>query len=639
MSKSHRAIAVLFILVFMAGAAMPIAPKSNLVTTISTVDTPFTLSSTNYVVTVSVFNYLQAFNNDDFEFKVLNGTIPLSNAVVRLFNATDETQYDGNYTTDGNGIAKIYNLPVGTYIWNVSHLADRVTPEATGQIVSNGPEASVSIQFGNLDWQNDNDDLNATIRDIEGNLANNLNFSLHFLGNDSIYSQVVVVDGVAYFGDIPDGDYLWKLTVLYDPLYDGYLLDWGTVHANGTQLLVYWNLGSFIGNSDLNDLEIFTYYETSLEPIVGAVVNLMYKNGTLIDTKTTPANGTLIYADLPIAFINWTVTYGGQPVGLGNYSYDLTSVASDIRKPVIMSPGNQSILYTSENFTITWHVEDEHPSSLRVYVDGKLNMTQSWVNSTYDFGYNVSAQFHELLIGNYEIKLVAYDQNNNFAENLVTLRVYENVTPVIEGPSPMEFYFTETGKSLSWNVTDDFVNKYRITDNNTEVATGDIDPERPVIAYSLNDLSIGVHNFTLYANDTSGNTAAYSVLVTVLRDSIAPLILYAPPDISYAQGDIIPVKNWTATDDFKDYYTISIDDELVVNLPWTTDNIEFDFSGLLEGTHTVTLRVYDLGGNYAESQVSVVVFQPVIIRYMIYGGLLTLGAIALIAVIWFVRYR
>jgi hypothetical protein len=639
MSKSHRTIAVLFIMFFIAGAAMPIAFNNDPVTNISMVDSHHALSSTNYVVTVRVFNYLQEFNDDDFEFRVLNGTIPLSNAWVRLFNATDMTLYDGTHFTDGNGITKFNNLPIGTYKWNVSHVADPVTPDATGQIVSNGPEATVSIQFGNIDWENDNDDLNATIRDVEGNLANNLNFSIHYLGNDSIYSQVIVVNGRADFEDLPDGNYLWRLTVLYDPLYAGYLLDWGTVHANGTQHLVYQSLGPLIGDPDLYDLELFTYYETSLEPIIGAVINLMYKNGTLIDTRTTPANGTVIFVDLPIAFINWTVTFGGQPVGLGNYSYDLTSVSSDIRKPVITSPGDQSILYTAENYTITWHLEDEYPSSIRVYIDGKLNITQSWVNSTYDYVYNVSASFGELLIGNYTIKLVAYDQNNNFADDIITLRVYENVTPVIEGPDPMEFYFKETGKSLSWNVTDDFVSMYRITDNDTEIASGDINPDRPVITISLNDLSIGVHNFTLYANDTSGNTASYSVLVTVLRDSTAPMILYAPPDMVYAQGDAVPVKNWTATDDFKDYYTISMDDEVIVNLSWTTDNIEFDFSGLLEGTHTVTLRVYDLGGNFAESQVNVIVTQSTVSKYIIYSGLLALGAIAVVAIIWFVRYR
>jgi len=124
-----------------------------------------------------------------------------------------------------------------------------------------------------------------------------------------------------------------------------------------------------------------------------------------------------------------------------------------------------------------------------------------------------------------------------------------------------------------------------------------------------------------------------------LRDDIAPTILYAPPDLEYAQGDSVPIRNWTATDDFKDYYTISVDDEIRVNNAWTSDNIEFDFSGLLEGSHTVILRVYDIGGNYAESTVLVIVTQSTVARYIIYGGLVALVAIGLIALVWFIRFR
>jgi hypothetical protein len=624
---------------FMASAVIPIAFRSNPVMNVSLVDSPHAPSSTNYVVTVRVFNWLQAFDDDDFEFRVLNGSIPLSGATVSLFNATSMLLYDTPHTTDGNGYATFYNVQQGTFIWNVSSSADPLTPDKTGQIISNGPEASVTILFGNIDWDNDRDDLNATIRDVEGNLANNLNFSILFSGNNSIYAQTIVVNGKADFADIPDGDYIWQLTVLSGPIYGGYLLNWSFFQANGTQHLVYQSIGPLTGDPTLFDLELFTYFETSLQPIVGAVVVLMYKNGTLIDTKTTPANGTVIFIDLPVAFINWTVTYGGFPVGLGNYSYDLTTASSDLRAPTIASPGNQTVMFDAKNVTITWHLEDEFPSSIKVYIDGVLNLSIAWVNSTYDYTYNVSAAFGNLIIDNYEVKLAAYDQNNNFAENTINLRIYENVTPVIEGPSPIEFYYTTTGKSLSWNVTDEFVNKYRITDNDTEFASGVISTEPPVVTINLNGLNIGVHNFTLYANDTSGNTAVNSVLVTVLRDNIAPLILYSPPNLVYAQGDSVPTKNWTATDDFKDYYTISVDGEIRVNTTWISENIEFSFSGLMEGTHTVTLRVYDIGGNYAESIVTVVVSESTVSQYIIYGGLIALAAIGLVILIWFVRYR
>ena len=638
MSKSHRVFALLFIMFFVASATIPIAYNSYTVTNIALVDSPHAPSSTNYVVTVREFNQGDAFDDDDFDFIVLNGSVPLNGAWVRLFNATDMTLYDDTHYTDGNGEAKFFNLPQGPYIWNVSHTADSLTPDKTGQIVSNGPEASVSILFGNIDWENDDDDLNATVMDVQNQPANNLNFSIHFSGNNSIYAQVEVDNGNADFEDIPVGNYIWRLSVLSGP-YAGYLLDFGSLQSNGTQRLVYQSVGPLIKNPYLFDLELFTYYETSLEPIIGATIVLMYKNGTMIDTKVTPANGTVIFIDLPIAFINWTVEYAGQPVGLGNYSYDLTTASSDIRKPIITSPGNQSVLYDAQNVTFSWHLEDEYPSSIKVYIDNILNASISWVNSTYDYVYNMSASFGEFIIGHYAVRLVAYDQNGNYDDDIIDLRVYDNVTPVVEGSDPIEFYYSVTGKSISWNVTDDFLNKYHITDNETEVESGDINPDEPVITISLDGLNIGIHNFTLFANDTSGNSASYSVRVTVLRDDVVPLILYQPPDLVYAQGDSVPIKNWTATDEFRNYYTISVDDEIRVNNAWTSDIIEFDFSGLLEGSHSVILKVYDLGGNYAESTVLVVVTQSTVARYLIYGGLVAIVAIGVIALVWFVRFR
>ena len=638
MSITKRAIAFLLVAFFIAGAVTPISYNVKPTTTVETFDAPIIPSSTNYVVDVTVFNYQQAFNDDDFEFEVLNGTTPLANAWIRLFN-TSTMALEEEQHTDGNGIAYFYNLPVGTYQWNVSHAADPLTNDAIGEIVSNGPEANVQIQFGNLDWQNDEDDLNATVTDIQHNPANNLNFSIHFSSNDSIWAQKEVVDGRADFQDLPDGEYVWKLTVLYDPIYAGYLLDSGTVIANGTQLLVYQSIGPLTGDPEYYDLEVFTYYETSLVPIVGALVNVTFKNGTEWALQYTPANGTVRFLDLPVAYMNWTVTLGGQPIGLGSYHYDLTAPDADIRAPVITSPGNQEFLYYEENITITWHVEDAYPNQIRVYVNNVLNSTTDWVNSTYNFVFNVSAAFDVFKIETYSIKLVAVDDNLNSASDTISLRLYENVTPIIEGPEDMEFYFTQTGKTLSWNVSDDFLNMYSILDNGKLVASGEINPDKPVITYKLDDLTIGVHNFTLYANDTSGNTAFDEVIVTVLADSLAPVLVFAPDDVYYNQGDTGIIRNWTITDDFKDNYTIEIDGEVIVTAAWTTDNIEFDFSGLRVGHYQVKLTVFDLGGNSLESTVDVYVSEPVIVTYLTWMTIISVGVIVTIAVVWFVRYR
>ena len=640
MSRSIRAFATIFLAIFLASAIIPIAYNSQPVTTVSLVDAPHAPAATSYVVTVNVLNELQAFNDDDFEFIVKNGTIPLADAWVRLFNVSTMILVEDDFT-DGNGKVTFFNLAQGTYQWNVSHTGDVLTSDAIGQIVSDGPEADVSLLFGNVDWENDQDDLNATITDIEDNPANNLNFSIHFAGNDSIWAQKEVTDGGADFEDIPDGDYIWKLQVIDDPqdTYTGFLLDWGTLEANSTQKLVHQSIGPLTGNPDYYDLEIFTFYETSLEPIIGALVNVTFKNGTPYDSKVTPANGTVIFIDLPIEFINWTTTYLGLPIGLGDYYFNLSSPSADVRAPTVTSPGNQNVLFDAENVTITWYLEDEFPSTIEVYIDGALNSTAAWTNTTYDYFFNVTEAFSELVIGEYEIKLIAFDQNLNSVEDLITLKIYEDVFPVIEGPDDVEFYFTETGYSLSWNVSDDNLNAYTIMDGDNVFISGVINPDEPVLTISLDGLEIAVHNFTLSANDTSGNTAYDIVYVTVMLDDIAPVIVYAPGAVTYGQGEINIVRNWTATDDFMDYYIIAIDGEEIVHADWETETIEFDFAGLLAGSHEVILTVHDLGGNSVQSTVLVTVSTASIVTYLNVIAIGSVAFLALIAIVWFVRYR
>jgi hypothetical protein len=638
MSKSHRAFATIFLTIFLASAIIPIGFNSQPVTSISLVDAPHALSATDYVVTVEVFNELQAFNDDDFKFTVYNGSDPLNGAWVRLFNISTMTLVEDDFT-NGNGEVEFFNLPQGTYQWNVSHISDTSTPDATGEIVSDGPEADVSIRFGNLDWQNNQDDLNATITDIAGNPANNLNFSIIFAGNDSIWAQQEVVDGTVYFGNIPDGDYIWQLTVLFDPTYAGYLLDWGTIQANGTQMLIHQSIGPLTGNPYLYDLEVFAYYETSFQPLIGALVNVTFKNGTPYDAQVTPLNGTVVFVDLPIAFMNWSTSYLGLPIGLGEYYYNLTAPSSDIRPPTVTSPENQDILLDTENVTITWMLQDEYPASIEVYVDNNLNVSVVWTNTTYDFVFNVTEAFPSFIVGEYEVKLIAYDQNFNSAEDLITLRFYENVFPEIQGPADIEFYYTETGHSLSWNVSDDYLNKYTITDNGEVVVSGDIDPDDPVITHNLNGLDIAVHNFTLSVNDTSGNTVYDSVIVTIMLDDFTPVLVYEPDAIFYNQGEIDIIRNWTVTDDFKDYYTISVDDLELVHEDWETDNIEFDFSGFRVGVYEVTLTAYDLGGNFVQSTVVVTVTQAPQVTYLYFIAFGSIAVIAIVVIVWFVRYR
>jgi len=366
----------------------------------------------------------------------------------------------------------------------------------------------------------------------------------------------------------------------------------------------------------------------------GALVNVTYKNGTVIATQTTPANGTVRFLDLPIAYINWTVTQNGETIGPGGYHENLTTSSTDIRVPLITSPGNQTFLFEAENITITWTVEDVYPDEIHMKVDGVVVEYFDWINTT-EYTYN----FTGYDIGVYDLVLVVIDQNDNIAEDEITLTIHEVDVPVIDGPVSAEYYFTETGNTIQWNVTDDHVNMYTVYRGSEEIESGDINPDEPFVTVNIDGLSVGTYEYMLSANDTSGNTATHNVTVDVNGDDITPLIVFAPDNLVYARGDGGLVHNWTVTDDFKSRYTIAVDGFVEVDEVWTSETIEFDFAGLEEGVHWIELTVYDLGGNSASSAIMVTVTPATTVVYLAMAGLAVGAIIVLVFVIWYFRYR
>ncbi len=634
MNNKHKTFTFLLALLVLSGTVMPMAVVQYSTTYITTpADTPRALAATTLVVENRTINYDQLYNDDDFEFYVFNGTFEISQANVTLYNSTDSSKYASKLTI-GDGSAVFIDVPVGIYEWNVTWSAAPGV-SLNGSMVSDGPEAFSSFKIGNLDWEDDDDDILVTVTDIDDAPGEGLNFTIYSRDSSTIYSQFILgTDGIANVTDIPIGNYTYYVTVA-SGIYLGTVLIAENFTTDGTTLMVHQIIGPFAGLDDYYDLEVFTYYETTLAPLEGALVNVTFKNGTEINHQYTPENGTLRFIDLPIAYINWTVSYLGSPIGLGSYSYNLTTVNTDIRSPSIESPGDQEYLVGTENITLTWNITDEYPAELRFYVDDDLNETITWTNQT-SYLFNATG----LKIGKYELKLVATDLNDNTAEDIVTLRIFENVTPVINGPENIEFYYTITNKILRWNITDDNMDSFNVYKNGVNVANGTLNPDQPYYSYTISTLlSIGAYNYTLWVNDTSGNWATDEVTVTVKADDVTPVFSYEPPTVYYAQGALEVIRNWTVTDDFMDTYTITVDGAVIETGEWISDTIEFDFAGLLAGTHEVILTVTDLGGNTASSAVQVVVSAST-------GSIILLLMVALVGVIivagvliWFIKYR
>ncbi len=632
-----RVFALLIVLLVFVSAGTPLLHRGTAIIETVPIEISHLIADADLVVVNETINSGQSFNDDDFLFYVYNYTYEIAQANVTLY-FENSSVYETALTEGGSGMAIFYNVPQGLYIWNVTleQAIGGFDPDlfVTGTMVSDGPDAYPTIEIGNLDWDNDDDDFNATVIDIDGNPGEGLNVSIHHRDNNSIWSQIVLgSDGLAEFLNIPIGNFTWKITVVSGD-YANYVIDAGNFTTDGTAVEVHQTIGPFAGNPDFYDLEVFTYFETSVAAFQGALVNVTYKNGTVIATQTTPANGTVRFLDLPIAFINWTVTQNGETIGPGGYHENLTTASTDIRVPVITSPGNQTFLFEAENITVMWMVEDQYPDEIQMKVDGVVVESFDWINTT-EYTYN----FTGYDIGVYDLVLVVMDQNDNIAEDEITLTIHEIDIPVIVGPESVEYYFTETGNTIQWNITDEYLNMYTVYSGIEEIESGDINPDEPFVVINVDGLSVGVYKYMLSANDTSGNTAIHNVTVHVNGDDIVPVIVYAPDDMVYARGDGRLVRSWTVTDNFKSRYTIVVDGFVRVDEDWTSETIDFDFAGLSEGVHWVELTVYDLGGNSASSAVMVTVTPATTVVYLAMAGLAVGAIIVFVFVIWYLRYR
>ncbi|MBD3407147.1 MAG: hypothetical protein GF411_13595 [Candidatus Lokiarchaeota archaeon] len=625
MSNTNRFIAMLFVALVVASASTPIAMQTLPTTEVSIQTSIHTVAATNLQVTNLTTNNDDDFDNDDFIFEVYNYSNIISGANVTLYNSTD-LSLEATALTNFQGIAVFTDVPVGIYKWNVTWSLAPNEYE-TGIQESDGPEANVTYDFGNLDKENDDDDLNITVTDIDGDYAQGLNFSIHDADDNTIYNQwILSSNGSVFVEDIPENNYTMKITI-ESGFYANTILYEMNFTADGTSIEVHDIYGQLGGNEFLNDLEIFVYFVGSVDAVEGALVNVTFKNGTEIVSKTTSTNGTVRFLDLPSAFINWTVFYSGDFIEIVDPWVDFSSPDYDLVTPLVESPAVVEYLVDSPNMTLTWHLEDVFPFRVQLVIDGNPQGFETWNETVFDYVYNATGYD----LGNYTFKLIAQDQYMHSNSSTTILRVYEDVNPVVEGPDDIEFLFSETGNKIRWNITEDNPSKYTVTKDGEEIDSGEVDIANPFVIVTLENLAVGQHVYQITVNDTSGNEASDSVTVTVLQDTTIPVLVYTPETVSYALGEDDVIRNWTVTDDFKDYYEIYVDTILIETNDWTSDRIEFDFAGMAQGNHTVRLSVYDLGGNSLTVYVDVIVTEPVGTQFLLAFG--ALGIVCVVAVV------
>lgn len=98
---------------------------------------------------------------------------------------------------------------------------------------------------------------------------------------------------------------------------------------------------------------------------------------------------------------------------------------------------------------------------------------------------------------------------------------HDSIPPMIDHPLDVEYVEQTYGHSITWISTDENPSHYIVYRNGTEFLSNSWEGN-PIIVY-VNELSVGIYNYTIVVYDTVGNMNSDTVFVTVLQSGTSTI--------------------------------------------------------------------------------------------------------------------
>jgi hypothetical protein len=271
----------------------------------------------------------------------------------------------------------------------------------------------------------------------------------------------------------------------------------------------------------------------------------------------------------------------------GNFIDGYVDVYIDITPPNLFTPfANPSTWTTNTQPEITFTTTDDLSSMdhYEVKIDSGGFTTQT-------SPYTIPPQTD----GTHTVTVRAYDQAGNFRDGMVD--VYIDTT------SPEAF--TPTANPSSWTNN----NQPEITFSTTDLTSGvdhyDVKVDSggfttQLSPYTLPPQTHGTHTVTVRAYDEAGNFRDGAVNVYI--DTISPDAFTPTANPSSWTNNTQPEITFSTTDPGSgvDHYEVKVDTG-----GFTTQVSPYTLPSQTDGTHTVTVRAYDLAGNFRDGTVDI----------------------------------
>ena len=194
-----------------------------------------------------------------------------------------------------------------------------------------------------------------------------------------------------------------------------------------------------------------------------------------------------------------------------------------------------------------------------------------------------------------------YSQNVYNAMLNVTFTVADTKAPQITPSSTYLTVIKDSSATVSWTISEAFPVSYWIEENGTQVDSGTY-TDGQTITYTVNTSVLGVWNYTLYANDTTGKVSASEVTVEVIQDTEPPTVtIQQPAEGATVNDSVVTLKVAVVDASIIDYINYSLDGGAWVNFysqkgeRSTVAQTEIFIPA--DGAHTLEVVAADVVGN------------------------------------------
>jgi len=433
------------------------------------------------------FSYVMVYLNGTFMTNVSTG--------IQFYNATglnSGTEYQiGTNTVDTTGIIN------ETWVNSTA----RTSPDTTPPIITTATANPYTIEANGTE----NTLLNVTAVDISGIASVTINLSTL---NGSPYQDMVNNNGI------------WQYTINTTSIDDFNLPIIVTDNANNSNTSVSISMRAndsvspVISNPvdkpveqciDQCMPEYITWNITEIHPGMYRVL----RNGTQVVPPTSYASDVnfIVRIDTNISGI-WNYTIIANDTSKNTASDQVNITVRDTTAPIITGPEDHLI---EQNATgnIIWNIIDANPGEYRILRNGTQIDNATFISSD-----NIIKEINSTTLGIWNYTIIANDTLGNISSHQVNITVRETIPPVIYSPPDQTIERTDIGE-ISWTITDRTPNKYQVLRNGTHVELPTSYSSGEVITIPLNTITVGIWNYTIVANDTSGSITSDQVNITI----------------------------------------------------------------------------------------------------------------------------